>query len=111
MMISIIGIAFMENCIFCKIINKEEPSDFVYENDKFIVIKDINSKAPIPKKHIHSVNHFEEGDKELIGEMILCAKKIAKEKNLAEYKLLINVGRKAGQMVDHIHIHLLSGNF
>ena len=104
------------DCIFCKIINKEKPSDFVYENDKFIVIKDINPKAPIhlliiPKKHIHSVNHFEEGDKELIGEMILCAKKIAKEKNLAGYKLLINVGRKAGQMVDHIHIHLLSGNF
>ncbi len=104
------------SCIFCKIINKEKPSDFVYENEKVIVIKDINPKAPIhlliiPKKHIHSVNHFEEGDKELIGEMILCAKKIAKEKNLAEYKLLINVGRKAGQMVDHIHIHLLSGNF
>lgn len=104
------------DCIFCKIINKEKPSDFVYENDKLIVIKDINPKAPIhlliiPKKHIHSVNHFEEGDKELIGEMILCAKKIAKEKNLAGYKLLINVGRKAGQMVDHIHIHLLSGNF
>jgi len=104
------------DCIFCKIINKEKPSDFVYENDKLIVIKDINPKAPIhlliiPKKHIHSVNHFEEGDKELIGEMILCAKKIAKEKNLAGYKLLINVGRKAGQIVDHIHMHLLSGNF
>jgi len=101
------------DCIFCKIINKEKPSDFVYENDKLIVIKDINPKAPIhlliiPKKHIHSVNHFEEGDKELIGEMILCAKKIAKEKNLAGYKLLINVGRKAGQIVDHIHIHLMA---
>ncbi len=104
------------DCIFCKIINKEKPSDFVYENDKLIVIKDINPKAPIhlliiPKKHIHSVNHFEEGDKELIGEMILCAKKIAKEKNLAGYKLLINVGREAGQIVDHIHMHLLSGKF
>jgi len=104
------------DCIFCKIINKEKPSDFVYENDKLIVIKDINPKAPIhlliiPKKHIHSVNHFEESDKELIGEMILCAKKIAKEKNLAGYKLLINVGREAGQIVDHIHMHLLSGKF
>jgi len=101
------------DCIFCKIINKEKPSDFVYENDKLIVIKDVNPKAPIhlliiPKKHIHSVNHFEEDDKELIGEMILCAKKIAKEKNLAGYKLLINVGRKAGQIVDHIHIHLMA---
>jgi len=104
------------NCLFCKIINKGEQSDFVYENDNLIVIKDINPKAPIhlliiPKKHIHSVNHFEESDKELIGEMILCAKKIAKEKNLAGYKLLINVGREAGQIVDHIHMHLLSGKF
>ena len=104
------------DCIFCKIINKEKPADLVYENDKFIVIKDINPKMSvhlliIPKKHIHSVDEFEEGDKELIGEMILSAKQIAKEKNLAGYKLLINVGRKAGQVVDHIHIHLLSGNF
>ena len=104
------------DCIFCKVINKEKSADFVYESDKFIVIKDINPKAPIhlliiPKKHIHSVNHFEESDKELIGEMILYTKKIAEEKNLEGYKLLINVGRKAGQMVDHIHIHLLSGNF
>lgn len=104
------------DCIFCKIINKKKPTDFVYENDNFIVIKDINPKASIhlliiPKKHIHSVNHFEENDKELIGEMILGAKKIAKEKNLTAYKLLINVGREAGQMVDHIHIHLLSGKF
>ena len=104
------------DCIFCKIIDKEKSAGFVYENDKLIVIKDINPKAPIhlliiPKKHIHSVNHFEEGDKELIGEMILCAKKIAKEKDLTGYKLLINVGREAGQMVDHVHIHLLSGNF
>ena len=103
------------DCIFCKIINNEEPSDFVYENDKFIVIKDVNPKAPIhlliiPKKHIHSVNHLEEGDKELIGEMVLCAKKIAKEKDLTGYKLLINVGRKAGQTVDHIHIHLMASS-
>ena len=104
------------NCIFCKIINKEEPSDFVYENDKFIVIKDIKPSAPvhlliIPKKHIDSVKHLGPEDKDLMGGMILCAQKIAKEKNLAGYKLLINVGRKAGQMVDHIHMHLLSGNF
>jgi len=101
------------DCIFCKIINKEKPSDFVYEDDNFIVLKDINPKAPvhlliIPKKHIDSVNHFKEEDKELIGEMILCAKKIAKKKGLTGYKLLINVGRKAGQVIDHVHIHLLA---
>ena len=104
------------DCIFCKIINKEDPTDLVYESDNLIVIKDIYPKAPIhfliiPKRHIHSVNYFEENDKELIGEMILCAKKIAEEKNLAAYKLLINVGREAGQMVDHVHVHLLSGKF
>lgn len=104
------------DCIFCKIASKEMPKDFVYEDEKIMVFEDINPKAQVhllivPKKHIHSVNHFEESDKELIGEMILCAKKVAKEKNLTAYKLLINVGREAGQMVDHIHIHLLSGKF
>ena len=102
------------SCIFCKIIDKETPSDIIYENDKVIVIKDVNPKVPvhlliIPKKHILSVNHIEAKDKALIGDLILTAKKIAKEKNLKGYKLLINVGREGGQIIDHIHLHLLSG--
>lgn len=102
------------DCIFCKIINKKIPSDIVYENDEIIVIKDTNPKALvhlliIPKKHIPSVNHMESEDKALIGDLILTAKKIAKEKKLKGYKLLINVGRKGGQLINHLHLHLLSG--
>jgi len=104
----------MEDCIFCKIIDKEKPSDIIYENDEIIVIKDANPKTPvhlliIPKKHISSVNHIEVEDKALMGDLILTAKKVAKEENLKGYKLLINVGKEGGQIVDHIHLHLLSG--
>lgn len=102
------------DCIFCKIVNKEAPADIIYEDDKIIAFKDVNPYAPIhllivPRKHIPSVNHVEIDDKALIGDLILAAQKIAKEKNLKGYKLLINVGRSAGQIIDHLHIHLLSG--
>jgi len=101
-------------CLFCKIIKKEIPSEIIYENDKVIVFKDIHPKAEVhllilPKKHIVSVNHLEEEDKELMGELISTAQKIAKEKKLTGYKLIINVGREAGQIIDHLHLHLLSG--
>jgi histidine triad (HIT) family protein len=101
-------------CLFCKIIKKEIPSEIVYETDKVIVFKDIHPKAEVhllilPKKHIVSVNHLEEKDKELMGELISTAQKIAKEKKLTGYKLIINVGREGGQLIDHLHLHLLSG--
>ncbi len=104
----------MSNCLFCKIINKETPADIVYENEKVIAFKDISPKAPIhilivPKKHITSLKEVKIKDKELLGELFLVAKKIAWDKNLKGYKLIVNVGRKAGQIVDHLHIHLLSG--
>lgn len=105
----------MSECIFCKIAKKEVPiEEIVYEDDKIIAFRDINPKAPIhlliiPKKHIPSVDHLELQDKELMGELILVAQKIAKEKNLKGYKLQINVGRPAGQIIDHLHLHLLSG--
>jgi histidine triad (HIT) family protein len=103
-------------CLFCKIIRKEIPSDIVYEDEDFISFKDINPKAPIhllivPKKHISSINDLKEEDKELIGNLFLLAKKIAKEQGVSEkgYKLLFNVGRGGGQLIDHIHLHLLGG--
>ncbi len=102
------------DCLFCKIIKKEVASEIVYEDDKILAFKDINPQAPIhllivPKKHIPSVDHVEFQDKELMGDLILAAQKIAKEKKLRGYKLQINVGRSAGQIVDHLHLHLLSG--
>ncbi len=98
------------DCIFCNF--KKE--DYIYEDDNFIAVNDINPKADthlliIPKKHIESIDHLETKDKELMGEMMLTAKKIAKERNLEGYNLRINVGRKGGQIIDHIHMHLLSG--
>jgi len=104
----------MRECLFCKIIKREIPSEIIYETDKVIVFKDIHPKAEVhllilPKKHVVSINHLEEKDKELMGELILTAQKIAKEKKLKGYKLIINVGREAGQFIDHLHLHLLSG--
>ena len=104
----------MENCIFCKIVKKELSSEIIYEDEILIAFKDINPKAQthiliVPKKHIHSVDRLETEDKILMGELILAAQKISQEKNLKGYKLQINVGRDGGQLIDHLHLHLLSG--
>jgi histidine triad (HIT) family protein len=103
----------MSDCIFCKIINKEMNSEIVFENDNVIVIKDIKPKARIhlliiPKKHVESVKDLKEEDRLLAGELILTAKKLGEEMNLDGYTLKFHVGRGAGQIVDHIHMHLLS---
>ena len=105
----------MNNCIFCKIIKKEIPADIFYEDQDLIVFKDIKPKAPIhyliaPKQHIESVNHLEEENKDLIGVMFLTAKKIADKLGLKDkgYKLIFNVGR-GGQIIDHLHLHILGG--
>lgn len=105
-------------CIFCKIVQKEIPSEIVYENDQIVVFKDINPKAPIhllvvPKKHIESIQTLTEEDKKLIGEIFLTAKKVAEDLDFASngYKLLFNVGRGAGQLIEHLHLHILSGGY
>ena len=102
-------------CIFCKIIKKEIPADVIAENDNFLAVKDINPKAPvhnlvIPKDHIPSVNHLEEKEAKMIGEMILFSKEVADKSGIAKgYKLVFNVGRDGGQLIDHIHLHVLGG--
>ena len=103
-------------CLFCKIANKEAPAEMVYEDGLFAAFKDINPKAPVhilivPKKHIVSVNDLGEADKPMLGELFLAAKKIAKERGVMDkgYKLVFNVGRGGGQIIDHLHLHLLGG--
>lgn len=102
-------------CIFCQIINKEQSADIVYENDRIIAFRDINPKAPVhilivPKKHIASIKDIERKDRDFIGEIIYSAKCIAEAQKIDEgYKLVFNVGRKGGQIVDHLHLHLLGG--
>lgn len=103
------------NCTFCDIINKNSPADLLYEDDKFVVLKDINPLAPVhllivPKEHIPSVNDLEERHKELIGGILLLAKKMAKEQGINDgYKLAFNTGRKGGQLINHLHLHLMGG--
>ena len=102
------------DCIFCKIINKEIPTDFIFEDEDTAAFDDIKPKAPVhilivPKKHIISIRELEEKDKVLAGELIFRAKEIAAQKNLKGYKLVFNVGREGGQLVDHIHLHLVGG--
>lgn len=106
----------MKDCIFCKIVDKELPADILYEDNNVIVFKDIKPKAPlhiliVPKKHIPSINHLESEDKELMGEMFLAAKKMAKKQGVAKtgYRLVFDTGKNAGQTVDHLHLHLLGG--
>lgn len=100
------------SCIFCKIINKEAPSDIVYEDEKVIVFRDRSPQAPVhlliaPKRHIESVvSDFSE---EVIKDLVVAAKEIAKQKEFKGFKLLLNVGKEGGQTVDHLHMHLLAG--
>lgn len=102
--------------IFTKIINREIPSDIVFENDKVIAFKDINPQAPVhilvvPKKEIATINDIKEEDKELIGEVYLAIGKIAAQLGIAEegYRVIANCNEYGGQEVFHIHFHLLGG--
>lgn len=104
------------NCIFCKIGRKELSADVLFEDDNYVVFKDINPKAPvhlliIVKTHIISITDIKEEDRNLLGGLLLLAKKIAKDNNLESggYKLVFNVGRGGGQVIDHLHLHLLAG--
>ncbi|PIP24146.1 MAG: histidine triad nucleotide-binding protein [Candidatus Nealsonbacteria bacterium CG02_land_8_20_14_3_00_37_10] len=106
----------MSECIFCKIVKKEIPADIVYENDRVVAFKNINPVAPvhvliIPKFHIPSLNHLGLEDKTLMGELILVAQKIAREQGVDKsgYRLVLNMGKDAGQTVDHLHLHLIGG--
>ena len=103
----------MTKCLFCKIIDKKLPAEIIFEDDNILAFKDINPKADfhilvIPKKHIESINFIQKTDRELIADLFFTVKKIAKNNNLDSYKLQINNGGKAGQEVDHMHIHMLS---
>lgn len=106
----------MDDCIFCKIVNKELPSNTIYEDDKSIAFKDINPQAPvhilvIPKKHIRSLVESDESDKELLGHLTQVARNIANEHKLSSkgFRLVLNSGLESGQSVWHIHIHILGG--
>ena len=102
------------DCIFCKIVKKEISAEIIYEDDKVIAFKDINPAAPIhilfiPKEHIDSVNFLDEVHIDLIGELFLKIKEVAKKLNIADkgYRIVNNCGELGGQTVNHLHLHLL----
>lgn len=103
------------DCIFCDIANEKIPKEFIYRDDSLMVFEDIKPLAPVhllivTKEHIASINDLEPRHKELIGEIFLLAKKIAKDKEISDgYKLAFNTGRKGGQLIDHLHLHLMGG--
>lgn len=102
----------MKECLFCKIAKHQKEADIVFEDNEIIAFKDINPKSPvhiliIPKKHIGSVKDVADSDHSLVSKIIIAAKNIATDKKLSGYKLLFNVGRDGGQIIDHIHLHLL----
>ncbi len=105
-----------EDCIFCKIVAGEIPSNTVYSDDLVTAFRDIQPVAPthvliVPNKHIASVNDAEDADQALLGHLLLVGKKLAAEEGIAEsgYRLLINTNADGGQVVFHIHLHLMGG--
>ena len=106
----------MQDCIFCKIVNKEIPSTIVYEDEDVLAFNDINPVTPvhilvIPKKHIESLAEIKEEDEELIGEIHTTIKKIANQVGILDkgFRVIVNCGEDGGQEVKHLHFHILGG--
>lgn len=106
----------MKNCLFCNISEGKIPADIVFQDDKVLVIQDIQAQAPthlliIPKRHIATINETDTHDQALLGHMMLTGKNMAQKVNIAEtgYRLVFNVNPDGGQAVFHIHLHLLGG--
>ena len=104
----------MQDCLFCKVVRGELASSKVFEDEDVLVFKDTHPKAPvhlliIPKIHIKSIAHLEGNHAGVISRMIFAAKRAAEEGGLKGFKLVFNVGREGGQVIDHLHLHLLGG--
>ncbi len=106
----------MKDCIFCQIGEGELPAQIVFEDEKIVAFKDINPKAPthlliIPKKHIENLNNLTPKDATLVGQLIITAVDLAQKLKISQtgYRLVFNSGSHSGQIIDHIHLHLLGG--
>ena len=104
------------DCIFCKIIAGEIPGNILYKDKDVIAFPDINPLTPVhllivPRKHIPSLAHLPENETSLVGKMVRVANQLARERGIAEsgYRLTINSGADAGQVVPHLHMHLMGG--
>ena len=104
------------DCIFCQIVAGKVPSEILYQDEEVIAFRDIHPMAPvhlliIPKRHIPSLVHLSEAELPLIGHMINIANQLAKRGGISGsgYRLAMNCGEEGGQLVPHLHLHLLGG--
>ena len=104
----------MSECVFCRIVNNEIPSEKVGKSESFIAIKDLHPKAPvhnllIPKRHIEKPDELDESE---LRELFDLSKNVAENSGVRGdgYRLIFNVGKKAGQEIDHVHLHLIGGS-
>ncbi len=105
-----------EGCLFCRIVAGEIPGDIVYQDKEFLAFRDINPQAPkhviiIPKTHIASLTELTEQQQGLIGRLIILTRNLAEKEGIAEsgYRLAVNCGPEGGQVVPHLHFHLIGG--
>ncbi|MEW6364641.1 MAG: histidine triad nucleotide-binding protein [Acidobacteriota bacterium] len=106
----------MSSCLFCQIAEKKKPSRVVYEDEQMFAFEDINPQAPVhilivPKRHVPGLDQASQEDRQMLGQLLLVAQKIARDRGIHEsgYRLLVNQGPDAGQSVFHMHFHLLGG--
>ena len=104
------------DCVFCRIVAGEIPGDMVYQDAEIVAFRDIHPVASthiliLPRKHIGSLQEMDESDGVLVGRMVLCAKQLAEQEGVAErgYRLVVNSGPEGGQIVPHLHLHLIGG--
>ena len=106
----------MSECIFCAIVSGEAEGDIIYRDEDVTAFRDINPVAPthiliVPNRHVNAITELEESDLELLGRIVLLAPKIAQQAGIVSsgYRLSVNQGRDAGQIVDHLHWHVIGG--
>jgi histidine triad (HIT) family protein len=106
----------MNECVFCRIARGETSARLVHDDGEIVAFHDANPQAPvhilvIPRRHIASLRHAGEGDRELLGRLLLVAAELARESGIAEegFRVVTNTGRRAGQSVPHVHFHVLGG--
>jgi histidine triad (HIT) family protein len=101
-------------CVFCRIVTGELPADKLYEDDAVLAFRDLYPKAPvhalvIPKRHVATLDDFDQGDAPLLGQLMLVARQIAAEYELAGYRVAMNINSLGGQVVFHAHLHVIGG--
>ena len=104
----------MPDSIFTKIINREIPADVVFEDERYIAVRDVDPQAPthllvVPKRPIPTLNDLTPADAELVGGLFLTAARVMADAGILDYRAVINCGAAAGQSVFHLHLHVLAG--